>query len=92
MIEKLQMLSEVNYPLEEEIKEDFGSSFIGPDGYPRHPKYKQLSISIRFMQEINKIISKQNEIIDRLEIILKSKIGKSMLGLEPDKENGESKN
>lgn len=90
-MEKLPTFPEMNIPLEEEVIEDYGHSYNTTIGYPKNPKYIKKSIPVSFIHQINLIILKQNEIIDKLEKILQSNLGKAILGLEPFPKQEEKK-
>lgn len=69
-------------PIDFEIKPDYSS--YGPNG--EIVKSVRCCLSDYLTEKINRIIANQNEIIDNLEKILKSRIGKAILAFGEDKE------
>ncbi len=77
-----------------EAKKNY-NNYLPPDstGYSKHPIIVNQFIPEGLRLAINELINNQNEIIDKLELILKSNIGKAIIGLEPfpDKEEKDIK-
>ena len=61
---------------------------MGPDGkYSNKIEYR---IPIQIIDLINNIIENQEELEERIDKILKSRIGKSIVNLEPRNKDGEN--
>lgn len=82
----------VRVPIETDVMDDFNHPLPNDNsGYTKYPKTLVNYIPGGVISLLLELINNQNEIIDKIELISKSNIGKAMLGLEPFPEEKEKK-
>jgi len=89
-MEKLITIPEDGYATDVITEDNYSRQM--PDG--SYPKTIRVLIPRHLIQQINKLILNQNNLIDanlKLEKILQSNLGKAMLGLEPEYDQEEKK-
>ena len=78
-------------PVETESIDDYTKPLPSPTTGQTYAKITQYYIPEGFLNIIRELIQNQNEIIDKLESILNSRIGKSILNLEEGMKKEDSK-
>ena len=92
-MEKITNLPFGRIPIETEAVPDYSKSIPSTDGateikYVQNIYYFIPESTVNFFR---KLAENQNDIIDKLNLITQSNLGKAMLGLEPFPDQGEKK-
>ena len=90
-MKKTNNISFDRMPVETESIDDYTKPLPFPTTGPTYAKITQHYIPEGFLNIIRELIQNQNEIIDKLESILNSRIGKSILNLEEGMKKEDSK-
>lgn len=76
----------IKHEVDVELENDYTQPSGSDGSFPKKPKF---FISRNMIDHLNLIIDNQNDIIDNLQKVLKSRIGATILGLEKGIENDE---